>query len=165
MPARSFLLLLFLAAFTGGLPAARAQQVRVVKAPELQALLARNTDTTYVVNFWATWCKPCLEELPAFEQFRTRHAHEKVQVILISLDFASKLDTKVRPFVKQQRLASPVWLLSESDPNVFIDQVDPGWSGALPFTLIFNNARQRRQSFERPLTGTELESALSSLAN
>ncbi|GAA4359244.1 hypothetical protein GCM10023185_25700 [Hymenobacter saemangeumensis] len=139
---------------------ALAQQVRVVKLPELQRLLARPGDTTYVVNFWATWCKPCLEELPAFEQLRARHRRDKVQVLLISLDFRSKLESKVQPFVQQRRLASPVWLLNETDPNVFIDQVDPAWSGALPFTLIFNNARKQRKSFERPLTLAELEAEL-----
>jgi thiol-disulfide isomerase/thioredoxin len=111
-----------------------------------------------VVNFWATWCKPCLEELPAFEQLSARHAHDKVKVVLVSLDFASKLETKVQPLVRQQRLASTVWLLNETDSNVFIDQVDPSWSGALPFTVVFNNARHRRKSFEQPLTLPELTS-------
>ena len=92
-------------------PAAWAQQVRVVKLPALQQLLLRPTDTVYVVNFWATWCKPCIEELPHFEQLRARHAGGKVQVLLVSLDFASKLETKVRPFVQQQALKSRVWLV------------------------------------------------------
>jgi thiol-disulfide isomerase/thioredoxin len=143
---------------------AAAQPVRVVKLPALQQLLARAGDTTYVVNFWATWCKPCLEELPYFEQLGARHARDKVKVVLISLDFPSKLDTKVRPFVQQHKLASTVWLLNETDPNVFIDQIDPGWSGALPFTLLFNNARQQRTAFEKPLTLAELEAALLKLS-
>ncbi|GAA4373539.1 TlpA disulfide reductase family protein [Hymenobacter koreensis] len=143
-----------------GAVGALGQQVRVVKLPALQQLLARPSDTTYVVNFWATWCAPCVEELPNFEQLRTRHARDKVKVVLVSLDFASKLDTKVRPFVQRQGLRSTVWLLNETDQNAFIDKVDPSWSGALPFTLIFNNRQQRRQAFEKPLTLTELESAL-----
>ncbi|QHJ07292.1 TlpA disulfide reductase family protein [Hymenobacter busanensis] len=145
------------------LPAA-AQQVRVVKLPALQQLLARPTDTTYVVNFWATWCGPCVAELPHFEQLRRRHATAKVQVLLVSLDFASQLDKKVRPFVQRHRLVAPVWLLNEPDQNAFIDKVDAGWSGALPFTLVFNNARHRRQSFEKPLTLPELETALQAVA-
>jgi thiol-disulfide isomerase/thioredoxin len=161
MPKRLAVLLLLL--LWGYARPGLAQTVRVVKLPALQALLARPGDTTYVVNFWATWCKPCLEELPAFEQLSARHAHDKVKVVLVSLDFASKLETKVQPLVRQQRLASTVWLLNETDSNVFIDQVDPSWSGALPFTVVFNNARHRRQSFEQPLTPTELEAALQAM--
>lgn len=140
--------------------AAHAQQVRVVKLPALQQQLQRPSDTVYVVNFWATWCKPCIEELPHFEQLRARYARQKVQVLLVSLDFPSKLDAKVRPFVQRQALKSPVWLLNESDQNAYIDAIDPQWSGALPFTLILNNARQRRQRFEQPLTLAELEKAV-----
>lgn len=154
-----FLLLLAVLLLSG--PLARAQSaVRVVKLPALQQLLLRPTDTTYVVNFWATWCKPCIEELPHFEQLRARYAGQKVQVLLVSLDFPSKLDAKVRSFVQQQGLKSRVWLLSESDQNAYIDAIDPQWSGALPFTLVLNNARQRRQRFEQPLTLAELEKAV-----
>ncbi|RAK65891.1 TlpA disulfide reductase family protein [Hymenobacter edaphi] len=149
-------LLLLLAAA----PAARAQQVRVVKLPALQQLLQRPTDTTYVVNFWATWCKPCIEELPHFEQLRAKYARQKVQVLLVSLDFPSKLDAKVRPFVQKQGLKSRVWLLNETDQNAYIDAIDRQWSGALPFTLVLNNARQRRQRFEQPLTLAALEKAV-----
>jgi thiol-disulfide isomerase/thioredoxin len=141
--------------------AAQAQPpVRVVKLPALQQLLQRPADTTYVINFWATWCKPCIEELPQFEQLRARQAGKPVQVLLVSLDFASKLDTKVRPFVQRQGLKAPVWLLSEPDQNAYIDAIDRQWSGALPFTLVYNNRRQHRQRFERPLTLAELEKAV-----
>lgn len=154
-------LLLLLTALLLSAPLARAQsEVRVVKLPALQRLLQRPTDTTYVVNFWATWCKPCIEELPHFEQLRARYARQKVQVLLVSLDFPSKLDAKVRPFVQKQGLKSRVWLLNESDQNAYIDAIDPKWSGALPFTLVLNNARQRRQRFEQPLTLAELEKAV-----
>jgi thiol-disulfide isomerase/thioredoxin len=159
-PARRAWLLIGSLLLMGWATPARAQTVRVVKLPAVKALLARPTDTTYVVNFWATWCKPCVEELPGFEQLRAAHATDKVQVILVSMDFASQLETKVKPFVQRQKLQSHIWLLQETDANAFIDQIDPSWSGALPFTIVFNNARQHRQVFERSVTVTELEAAL-----
>ena len=136
------------------------QQVAVIKFPELQKRLARPTDTTYVVNFWATWCGPCVKELPNFEQLRAANAGQKVKVLLVSLDYASQLDKKVRPFMKQHGLKSEVLLLNEPDPNEWIDKVDAKWSGALPFTLIFNNKTKQRTSFERELTFAELSAAL-----
>ncbi|MDO7852363.1 TlpA family protein disulfide reductase [Hymenobacter convexus] len=136
------------------------QSVAVVRFPDLQKRLARPTDTTYVVNFWATWCAPCVKELPGFEQLRAANAGKKVKVLLVSLDYASQLEKKVKPFVKQRGLKSEVLLLNESDPNSWMDKLDAKWSGALPFTLIINNKTNQRATFEQELSQAELTAAL-----
>ena len=137
-----------------------AQQVPVLKFTQLQQRLARPSDTTFVVNFWATWCAPCIKELPNFEQLRAANTGKKVKVLLVSLDYASQLDSKVKPFVKKRGLKSEVVLLNETDPNDYIDKVDAKWSGALPFTLIVNNKTKQRLTFERELSANELTAAL-----
>lgn len=137
-----------------------AQQVAVIKFPELQKRLAKPSDTTFVVNFWATWCAPCVKELPGFEQVRSANTGKKVKVLLINLDYASQLEKKVKPFVKQRGLKSEVVLLNEPDPNEYIDKVDAKWSGALPFTLIVNNKTKQRLTFEREISPAELTAAL-----
>jgi thiol-disulfide isomerase/thioredoxin len=137
-----------------------AQQVAVIEFPELQKRLAQQTDTTYVVNFWATWCAPCVKELPSFEQLRVANAGKKVKVLLVSMDYASQVDKKVKPFVKQRGLKSEVLLLNESDPNTWMDKLDAKWSGALPFTLIVNNKTKQRATFEQELSQAELTAAL-----
>src|SRR6476469_2154954 len=93
-----FKLLLLTALLLWAMPG-RAQRVAVIKFADLQQRLSRQNDTTYVVNFWATWCAPCIKELPLFEQLGTAQAGKKVKVLLVSLDYASQLDKKVRPFV------------------------------------------------------------------
>jgi thiol-disulfide isomerase/thioredoxin len=137
-----------------------AQNVAVVKFPDLQKRLARPSDTTYVVNFWATWCAPCVKELPGFEQLRAANAGRKVKVLLVSMDYASQLDKKVKPFVKQRGLKSEVLLLNEPDPNSWMEKLDAKWSGALPFTLIVNNKTKQRATFEQELSQAELTAAL-----
>jgi thiol-disulfide isomerase/thioredoxin len=139
---------------------AMAQRVAVVKFPELQKRFSRPNDTTYVVNFWATWCAPCVKELPNFEKLGAAYARQKVKVLLVSMDYASQVDKKVRPFVAKQKLKSEVLLLNESDPNTWLEKVDQKWSGAIPFTLIVNNKTKQRATFEQELTQTELTAAL-----
>ena len=113
-----------------------------------------------MVNFWATWCAPCVKELPNFEQIRTAYANKKVKVLLVSLDYASQVDKKIKPFVQRRRLKSEVLVLNETDPNEWLEKVDAKWSGSLPFTLIFNNKTKQRATFEHELTKTELANAL-----
>lgn len=148
------------ALFVAGLRPTQAQQVALIKLPELQKRLSRNTDTTYVINFWATWCAPCVKELPYFEQVNTTYAKQKVKVLLVSMDYASQLDKKVKPFVLKRGLKSEVVLLNETDPNTWMDKVDGKWSGALPFTLIINNRKQKRMAYEQEFTQPELTAAL-----
>lgn len=141
---------------------AQAQHVAVLKLPDLQRRLIRPTDTTYVVNFWATWCGPCVRELPGFERVRAATMGSKVKFLLVSLDYRSQLAKKVQPFVAKHQLQAEVVLLDEPDPNTWLASVDSRWSGSIPFTLIFNNRSHQRAAYEQPLTAAELTAALQS---
>ncbi|MBC7920763.1 MAG: TlpA family protein disulfide reductase [Ferruginibacter sp.] len=134
-----------------------SQPVAVIRLPALEKLLNQPSDTTYILNFWATWCGPCIKELPYFEELNAIYAGKKIRVILISTDFASKLEEKVKPFVQKRSLKSTVLLLNEPDQNAWIDRVDKNWSGAIPFTLMINNGKKRRKAFEKEFTRAELE--------
>lgn len=115
----------------------QGQEVRVIDFEPLSNIMNMDNDTTYVINFWATWCKPCVAEMPYFEQLHEKYKNQKVKVILISLDFKSQLDNRVVPFVEKRNLQPEVMLLDAGDPNKWIDLVDPSWSGAIPATLFF----------------------------
>ncbi|MBC6989815.1 TlpA disulfide reductase family protein [Hymenobacter sp. BT491] len=154
---KPFVLSIFL--FTAAI-SSHAQQVAVIKLPELEKRLSQPNDTTYIVNFWATWCAPCIKELPSFEQVNAAYAKQKVKVLLVSMDYASQLDKKVKPFVLKRGLKSEVVLLNEPDPNSWMDRVDKKWSGALPFTLMLNNQKKKRATFEHEFTQAELTAQL-----
>jgi thiol-disulfide isomerase/thioredoxin len=107
------------------------------------------------VNFWATWCKPCVKELPAFEKLNEVYANDKVKVLLVSLDFIKHFETKVKPFVAEKNLKSDVILLNDPRSNQWIDKVSKEWSGAIPATVIYRG--KDRLFYEGSFTYEELE--------
>ncbi|HOZ51525.1 MAG TPA: TlpA disulfide reductase family protein [Chitinophagaceae bacterium] len=118
------------------------KQVEVVKFDWYKNLRSIENDTTYIINFWATWCLPCVEELPEFEKLTSAYQNEKVKVILVSLDFYKKLSITVIPYLEKTKIKSEVVLLNEPNYNDWIDKVDKSWEGAIPATVIFNNQKK-----------------------
>ena len=139
---------------------ATAQTVQPIKYTDLAKRLDQPSDTTYVVNFWATWCAPCIKELPNFEQLNAVYANEKVKVLLVSMDTPTLLEKKVVPFVQKRELKSEVLLMNEQDPNAWLNKLDKKWSGAIPYTLIVNTKKNQRITFEKELTQAELIAAV-----
>jgi len=102
--------------------------------PHLQA----SGDTTYVINFWATWCRPCIAEMPYFEKLIKAYEGKPVKVLLVSMDFPKDIQRKLVPFVAERNLAPHVAALADMDYNEWIDKVSTEWDGAIPFTLVYN---------------------------
>ena len=113
---------------------------------QLNSRIQQGGDTVFVINFWATWCGPCVKELVHFEKLNNRFATEKSKVILVNVDFKSKLKNAVIPFVKKKKLRTEVFLLDEKNQQEYINRVDPGWSGAIPATLMIKG--KNRKFFE-----------------
>ena len=137
-------------------------EVRLIKLAELQALLAANPKTLHIVNFWATWCKPCLEELPYFEEVRKVYANKEITFIYVSLDFPEHL-TRVKLLAEEKSLGGTVVLLDESDQDAFINAIDESWSGAIPATLFFRKYGKIREFHEGTFTKVTLQHKLENL--
>ena len=134
----------------------KAQKVDLITVDQLNHRLSLGNDTVYVVNLWATWCVPCVKELPDLERLQQSSLEGPLKVLLVSVDFKSKLDSGVKPFIKRMKLKSEIFLLNEKDQQTFIEKIDKSWSGAVPATLVVNTARKRRQFIPRALTYNEL---------
>lgn len=147
--------LLLIIFFTVSIQQTRAQQIRVIKFPELQEIIHSSSSSIQVINFWATWCAPCVKELPLFEKLNAENK-ESIKITLINLDFADKLD-RVKAFVDRKKMTADILLLDEIDYNQWIDKVDKHWGGAIPATLVINPQNGKRKFIERELEEGELE--------
>jgi thiol-disulfide isomerase/thioredoxin len=139
------------------------QEAEVIKFEKLNSLLEEKGEKIQVINFWATWCAPCIKELPLFEALTARN-DPSVKVTLISLDFADELK-KVNSFISRRKIQSDVLLLDEIDYNAWIDRVEKTWGGAIPATLFINQRTGQRKFVERELKDGELEEVIASLLN
>ncbi|WP_374173063.1 TlpA family protein disulfide reductase [Flavobacterium tructae] len=120
-----------------------SQNVKLLNIDQLNERIKNGKDSTYVVNFWATWCAPCIKELPHFEKLKADHQSDKLAVLLVSVDFKSKLNSAVVPFVKRKKLRNEVFLLNESNPQEYIDRIDKDWSGSIPATLFIKEDKRK----------------------
>ncbi|CAN5118028.1 redoxin domain-containing protein [soil metagenome] len=135
--------------------AAGAQTVEVFTYEQFEARVANQKQEIVIYNFWATWCKPCVEEMPAFEKLSADYKAKGVHVVFVSLDFKSKHE-KVVAFAKQKKLQSEVILLNAPDYNAWIDKVSTEWGGSIPATLVVKKTGSIRKFHEGSFTYNEL---------
>ena len=155
---KALLILPFLLAVRLGL--CQADDVEIIKYPRLERLMTSPDKEVLIINFWATWCKPCVAEMPFIETFASNH-REGVQMVFVNLDFAQRID-QVKEMVGEKDIRSEVMLLDEIDYNSWIDKVDASWSGAIPATL-FISRNGGRLFHEGELSKEELENIYSSM--
>ncbi|MBK8643058.1 MAG: redoxin domain-containing protein [Saprospiraceae bacterium] len=132
------LMLAFLLGLTLHLKA-QSGDYQIIKLGDLEDLLSIQDDTVRVFNFWATWCVPCVKELPNFETFNQEIKGTKQLLYLVSLDDLNRSQSKLSNFLKKKNVMSKVMVLDENNPNFYIDRIEPSWTGSIPATLVIGN--------------------------
>jgi thiol-disulfide isomerase/thioredoxin len=125
-----------------------AQDIPLMTIDQLGSRLNNGKDTTFVINFWATWCVPCRKEIPHFERLQREVKNTKVKVILLSLDNVSKANSAVKAYVKKQKLNNEVFVLNEPQKPPYFAKIEASWKGSLPATLMVNKAYNKRIFYE-----------------
>jgi thiol-disulfide isomerase/thioredoxin len=133
-------------------------KVQVMKFDQFKPYLNKQNDTIYLINFWATWCAPCREELPALQNAEKKYSKNKFKILLVSLDIPNQIETRLIPFINSNQIKSEVILLDDPNQNRWIDMVDSGWSGEIPFTVIYGKGF--REFYSRSFHSDELDSIL-----
>ena len=130
---------------------ARAQEIKAVKMDDVVKMIETSTEPI-IVNFWATWCAPCVHEIPWFEKNVYTTDGAKVKLVLVSLDFKEDFPANLKAFVQKNKYQSQVVWLSETNADSFCPKIDKSWDGAIPASLFVNNKTKYRKFYGRQLT-------------
>jgi len=149
---RGFLVLLTTAAATLPLAAAPESapksegapkpEVQMVNSAALKKAVAAQKGKVVLVNLWATWCGPCVEEFPDLVKLDEKYRSKGLVVLGGSMDEPRDGD-KVVEFVTKQKAGFPVYLRKGGDVDSFVDALDKNWTGAVPTTLLFDRNGKR----------------------
>ena len=139
------------------------QDIKTYNFNELEPIFHYQNDTTYVINFWAMWCKPCVEELPEFEDIRKDYSGKKVKMILVSLDFGKNVSDRISSFLKRKDINAEVVILDDPDADSWIGKVAKNWDGAIPATVVYH--KNNRKVFTRQVSYNELAKSIDQVSN
>ena len=133
-----------------------AQEVKAIKVTEL-AKTIKESKTPLIVNFWATFCVPCIQEIPYFQQLAQQYKSKNVSLIFVSLDLKKAYPTEVNEMTKKLKLVFPVVWLDETNADYFCPKIDTSWTGGMPSSLFVNNATAYHKFYEEQLSKEKLE--------
>lgn len=133
-----------------------SQSVKVINLKDFEVLLNRKSDSIYVYNFFATWCKPCVKELPHFIKFSKDSIHSYINITFINLDQPENVDDIVIPFLAKKKLTQTVYLLNNTNYALWMPRVDRRWGGSIPATLVINATNNKRAFMEGEINYKEL---------
>ena len=135
----TFLLIIFTSIYLENnvLAQSNKPKVKIIDVNTLTEIINNNSEHTLLINVWATWCVPCREEFPDLVKISNNYKG-KVRFVGISVDDSEDLDSKVIPFIKNQKVDFEIYLLKVIDPEDFINLLNKKWSGAIPATFIYD---------------------------
>ena len=138
------------------------QTIKKVKITDVLKIADTST-VPIVINFFATWCRPCVQELPWFQKTVPNFQNKGVKLLLVSLDYADDYPKQIISFAKEHNINAQIVWLDEADPNYFCPKVDKRWEGTIPVSLMVNNANHFRAFYDHQIPEEQLKIALKKL--
>lgn len=137
-----------------------SQEVTRIKAAELDQLM-QHRDSPVVINLWATWCGPCIKEMPYF--IKQAQQFPQVKFIFLSLDMKDAYPDQINKFIRKRKIRSAVVWLDEPNANKYAHKIDPRWEGSIPATIFINNPKKYRKFVEGMMSEKQLVAELERL--
>ena len=133
---------------------------RLVEANEVKELVAQQRGRVVLLNFWATWCPPCLVEFPEIVEIEKTYRERGLAVVSVSADSADRIESDLIPFLAKHAPEFPIYVMRTDDLDTFMQRIDPEWTGEVPATFFIS--RGGDVTFKRfgAMSRAQLEQAL-----
>ncbi len=138
-----------------------SQQIKKIKISEILQIID-TSKTPVIINFWASWCHPCITELPVLEKDAAEY--KNARLILVSLDMPADYPEKLTEFVQQKNYHSEIFWLDELHTSDLYHKIDAHWRGSLPATIMINNPRHYREFYTHMLVDYQIQAYLKDVA-
>lgn len=135
----------------------------VVSIETLKSRLSQLKGQVAVVNFWATWCEPCVEEMPELIEFDRKYRTKSVRFLSVSADHPDDLEDRILPYMKKAEIHFPVLVVGGESPDDLVKAVDPKWQGSLPATFVYDRDGNRVKAWFEKITLSDLQRVLDPL--
>ena len=155
---KTIFIILFLF-FSAGI---NAQVIKAIKVTDLEKTI-KESKTPLIVNFWATFCVPCIQEIPYFQELARQYQSKDVSLLFVSLDLKKAYPAEVNEMAKRLKLAFPVVWLNETNADYFCPKIDTSWTGGMPSSLFVNNATGYHKFYEEQLSREKLEKEIQAM--
>ncbi len=143
-----------------------SQDVTMITTPEeMKAIIEANKGSVILVNFWATWCPPCVKEFPDILKLNKEYSEKGLKVVFVSLDDASETESKLKPFLKKQGVDFVTYQGIFPKPEDLTDVIDKSWGGEIPVTYFYDREGKKAASFSGSKKYEEFEKAVLKLIN
>ena len=152
--------ILFIAVFFVIAGTVNSQSIAKWKITDVEKYIADGNGDVLVINCWATFCKPCVAEIPSFIKIAEKYKSRNVKLLLVSLDLPSYYPVKIASFAKKNNFRTNIVWLDETNADYFCPKMDAKWSGSIPATLIINTKTGYRKFFEEEIEAAVFEKAL-----
>jgi thiol-disulfide isomerase/thioredoxin len=140
-----------------------AQSVRSWKVTDVEKYIDSSSARVLVINFWASFCKPCVAEIPSFISITDKYKSSGVRLLLVSLDLPSWYPKRIRDFAVKNHFNTNIVWLNETDADYFIPKINKDWGGSIPATLMLNTKTGKRAFFEEEISASDFEKNLNML--
>ncbi len=143
-----FLLMMVLLGACGKTASVEIKPVMPLLPEGIPALLASHQgEKAVLVNVWATWCVPCVEEFPYLVELRDKYK-DQLEIVFISTDFPEDMP-RVNDFLKTMGVDWQTYV-KEGKDEPFILAIHPDWTGAMPATAVYDKNGNLVTFFEKP---------------
>ena len=139
-----------------------SQEIKKISITELESYIS-DSNKPLIINFWATFCVPCVKEIPYFQSIIKDEYPGKVELLLVSLDLPSSYPSNISSFAKKKKFYSPIVWLNETNADIFCPRIDTAWSGSIPASLFVNNSINYRKFYEKDISPEQFKKELKQL--